>query len=269
MRHGKKIAYLGRTSSHRRAMLRNMAISLIEHKAIKTTLPKAKALRVFIEPLITKAKTDNMHSRRVIFSYLNNKEAVKELFGEIAEKVADRPGGYTRILKLGSRRGDNAEVALIELVDFNEFDYTQNKSAGSSRRRRRRRGGNKKTSEQENKAVAQETKEESKENLTKIEGIGPKVQEVLYAAGITTFEQLATSDAGKIKEILDEAGGAMKSMDPTTWPQQAVLAAAGDWDELSSLQDELKGGKVVEEDPTDESPAEDAPEENNEEEDKE
>ncbi|MCI4667937.1 MAG: 50S ribosomal protein L17 [Bacteroidia bacterium] len=261
MRHGNKTAYLGRTASHRKAMLRNMAISLIEHKAIKTTLTKAKALRVFIEPLITKAKTDTMHSRRVLFSYLQNKEAVKELFGEIAEKVGDRPGGYTRILKLGQRRGDNAELALIELVDYNEFDYSQNKNEGGSRRRRRRRGGKGKgTAKAESKAVetkVEESAEVVKDKLTKVEGIGPKVQELLYGAGIETFAQLAATEADRLKEILSEAGGVMKSMDPTTWPQQAGLAAEGKFDELSTLQDELKGGKVVEEAPAEDDSEED------------
>ncbi|MEL6625153.1 MAG: 50S ribosomal protein L17 [Bacteroidota bacterium] len=145
MRHGKKFNHLGRKAAHRKALLRNMAISLIEHKSIKTTLPKARELRKFIEPLITKSKTDTMHSRRTVFSYLQNKDAVKELFGEISERVGDRPGGYTRILKLGNRRGDNAEMALIELVDYNEYGYTQGSEGSSSnrRRRRRRRGGNK------------------------------------------------------------------------------------------------------------------------------
>ena len=136
MRHGKKFNHLGRKTAHRKALLANMAISLIEHKRIKTTLAKAKALRTYVEPLITKAKTDTTHSRRVVFSYLNNKEALKELFGEVASAVADRPGGYTRILKLGTRTGDNAEMALIELVDFNEFGA--NTAAKASRRRRRR-----------------------------------------------------------------------------------------------------------------------------------
>ncbi|MEL7062655.1 MAG: 50S ribosomal protein L17 [Bacteroidota bacterium] len=145
MRHGKKFNHLGRKAAHRKALLRNMAISLIEHKSIKTTLPKARELRKFIEPLITKSKTDTMHSRRTVFSYLQNKDAVKELFGEISERVGDRPGGYTRILKLGNRRGDNAEMALIELVDYNEYGYTQGSEGSTSnrRRRRRRRGGNK------------------------------------------------------------------------------------------------------------------------------
>ena len=121
MRHGKKVNHLGRTSSHRKAMMSNMACSLILHKRINTTLAKAKALRVFVEPLITKSKTDSTHSRRIVFSYLKQKEAVATLFRDVAVKVATRPGGYTRILKTGNRLGDNAEMCMIELVDYNEF----------------------------------------------------------------------------------------------------------------------------------------------------
>ncbi len=120
MRHNKKFNHLGRKHSHRKAMLANMAISLIMHKRITTTLPKAKALRVYVEPLITKSKEDTTHSRRVVFSYLQNKYAITELFSTIATKVADREGGYTRIIKLGNRPSDDAEMAFIELVDFNE-----------------------------------------------------------------------------------------------------------------------------------------------------
>ena len=120
MRHGKKVNHLGRTSVHRKAMLSNMAASLILHKRINTTLAKAKALRSYVEPLITRSKDDSTHSRRMVFSYLQNKEAVSTLFREVSVKVASRPGGYTRILKTGNRLGDNAEMCMMELVDFNE-----------------------------------------------------------------------------------------------------------------------------------------------------
>ena len=140
MRHGKKIAHLGRTASHRKAMMANMASSLIEHKRINTTVAKAKALKKFVEPLITKAKSDTTHNRRVVFSALRNKYAVSELFRDIAAKVADRPGGYTRIIKVGSRLGDNASMALIELVDFNDTYVTDK----PTKKRSRRRGGKKK-----------------------------------------------------------------------------------------------------------------------------
>lgn len=147
MRHGKKFNHLGRTAAHRKAMLANMACSLIEHKRINTTVAKAKALKQFIEPLITKSKVENnqttekgTHNRRVVFSNLRNKHAVTELFGAVAEKVGDRPGGYTRIIKLGNRLGDNADMAMIELVDFNEL-YNAGKPKKKSTRRSRRGGG--------------------------------------------------------------------------------------------------------------------------------
>lgn len=138
MRHGKKVNKLGRSHSHRNAMMMNMANSLLQHKRITTTLPKAKALRTYVEPIITKSKTDTTHSRRVVFSYLKDKEVVSMLFRDISEKVADRPGGYTRIIKLNNRLGDNAEMAIIELVDYNEI-YTKG-TAPSERKTTRRRG---------------------------------------------------------------------------------------------------------------------------------
>lgn len=142
MRHGKKINHLSRTKEHRKALLTNMATSLILHKRISTTLAKAKALRTYIEPIITKSKDNTTHSRRIVFSYLQDKHAVKELFGDVAEKVADRPGGYTRILKTGNRLGDNAETAIIELVDYNELMLAAKaeKSSGKTKTRRSRRG---------------------------------------------------------------------------------------------------------------------------------
>ena len=139
MRHGKKVNHLGRTSSHRQAMLSNMAASLIVSKKITTTVAKAKALRKYIEPLITKAKVDETHSRREVFSHLQNKNAVTELFREVSAKVGDRPGGYTRILRTGFRIGDAAEMCIIELVDFNEH-YTQNKGNKKAKAKATRRG---------------------------------------------------------------------------------------------------------------------------------
>jgi len=137
MRHGKKFNHLGRTASHRSAMLSNMACSLIEHKRINTTVAKAKALRVYVEPLLTKAKEDTTHNRRIVFSYLQNKEAVAELFRTVAPKIAERNGGYTRIIKTGFRPGDAADTALIELVDFNEL-YNPNAEEKKTTRRSRR-----------------------------------------------------------------------------------------------------------------------------------
>jgi large subunit ribosomal protein L17 len=142
MRHGKKHNHLGRTTSHRRAMLANMASSLIEHKRITTTLAKAKALRVYVEPILTKGKSDNTHSRRAVFSFLQSKDAVTELFRDIAVKIADRPGGYTRIIKLENRLGDNAEMAIIELVDYNTI-YGKETAAPAKKATRRRAGAGK------------------------------------------------------------------------------------------------------------------------------
>ena len=140
MRHGKKFNHLGRKTAHRKAMLANMACSLIEHKRINTTVAKAKALRQFVEPLITKSKDDTTHNRRIVFSYLRDKYAVTELFKEVSVKVADRPGGYLRIIKLGNRQGDNASMAMVELVDYNEI-YNPN---GNKKKKSTRRGKSKK-----------------------------------------------------------------------------------------------------------------------------
>lgn len=142
MRHSKKFNHLGRKKGHRKALLKNLSIALFTHKRINTTLAKAKALRVFAEPLVTKSKTNTTHSRRVVFSYLQDKYAVSELFEVIAPKVGDRPGGYLRIIKTGFRKGDGAETAMIEFVDFNDT-YTNAKTKASSGKRRSRRGGKK------------------------------------------------------------------------------------------------------------------------------
>lgn len=166
MRHGKKINHLGRTASHRNAMMSNMASSLITHKRINTTLAKAKSLQRYIEPLITKSKTDDTNNRRMVFKYLQNKESVAELFREVAPKVGDRPGGYTRIIKTGFRQGDSAEMAMIELVDFNEL-YTSAKP--EKKTRRSRRGGSKKA-----ETAEVEVKEEATEE---VKAEDPKVEE--------------------------------------------------------------------------------------------
>ncbi|SFW63090.1 large subunit ribosomal protein L17 [Sinomicrobium oceani] len=163
MRHGKKINHLGRKSAHRKAMLANMACSLIEHKRINTTVAKAKALKQFIEPLVTKSKEDTTHNRRIVFSRLRSKEAVSELFRDVAVKVADRPGGYTRIIKLGNRLGDNADMALIELVDYNET-YDTGKG---SKKKTTRRGRSKKA--QDDAVAEAPVKEEKKAEAPKKE----------------------------------------------------------------------------------------------------
>jgi len=266
-----------------------------------------------------------MHSRRVVFSYLNNKEAVKELFGPVADKIADRPGGYTRILKIGNRLGDNAEMAMIELVDFNELALESAPSKGKKKSRRRRGGGKGKAKAKAEASavveeaevieeaevveeavdqveeVVEETVEEVAEaaeevveeveeapaeveaaveevveeaapeveaaveevveeaapevveetpaaeveadDLTKIEGVGPKIKELLIEAGLPTFAAVAAATPEQIKEILTNAGSRYARHNPGTWPKQAEMAAAGQWDELKKWQDELDGGK--------------------------
>lgn len=276
MRHRKKFNHLGRKAEHRKAMLANMASSLILHKRIKTTKAKAKALRMYVEPLVNKAKlsvtvkTDKMeatHLRRTVFSYLKQKEAVTELFKEVAPKVVNRPGGYTRIIKLGRRLGDDAEMVFIELVDFNELllEKAEKPAKKTTRRRRSKKSATNATAEPqvtekageekvaekaevvEQAEVVKEEKPKAEEkvaksdDLKKVEGIGPKIEETLKAAGISTFAQLATTEVEKIAEIIAEVRG---NHVPDTWPQQAGLAAEGKWEELKKWQDELDGGKA-------------------------
>ncbi len=162
MRHGKKFNHLGRKTAHRKSMFANMASSLIEHKRINTTVAKAKALRQFIEPLITKSKEDTTHNRRVVFSYLRDKYAVTELFKEVSVKVADRPGGYVRIIKLGNRQGDNASMAMVELVDYNTT-YNPN---SKKKKKTTRRGRTKKTTEETVAETKTETTVEKTEEKT-------------------------------------------------------------------------------------------------------
>ena len=194
MRHGKKFNHLGRKTAHRKAMLSNMACSLIEHKRIKTTVAKAKALRRYVEPLITKSKTDTTHSRRIVFSHLRQKHVVTELFGDVASKVASRNGGYTRILRTGNRLGDNAEMCFIELVDYNETYVTEKpkKKAKSTRRS----GGTKKGS------VATPTVEEAvvvEENLTEEKTKDVPTSTVVAEEGTKATEPNA-EDVDEIKE---------------------------------------------------------------------
>lgn len=175
MRHGKKFNHLGRKKGHREAMLSNMANSLIEHKRIFTTVAKAKALRGFVEPLITKAKSDSTHNRRVAFRYLRNKEGVSELFTTVADKVGDRPGGYTRILKTHNRLGDNAEMCMMELVDFNELMLEakeQNSSKSTTKKKRTRRAGS-----SSKPAAAETSSEASEENEVVAEASEEVVEE--------------------------------------------------------------------------------------------
>ena len=257
MRHGDKINNLGRTASHRSALLSNLACQLFEHKKIVTTLAKAKALRPYVEPLITKSKENTTHQRRLVFSRLQDKVAVKELFDVISPKIASRPGGYTRIIKLGKRVGDNAELAMIELVDYNEMYGKGIGEAATGVKKTRRAGRSKKATAEGEEKVAETTEttpapksipiaigsKKETDDLTKIEGIGPKAAEVLHEGGIVSFAKLAESKAEDLKEILEKSGGHFNAQDPTSWPEQAQLAADGKWDELKVLQDKLIAGR--------------------------
>jgi large subunit ribosomal protein L17 len=189
MRHGKKVNHLGRTSAHRKAMLSNMATSLIIHKRINTTVAKAKTLRKYVEPLITKSKEDTMHSRRIVFSYLQDKHAVMELFRDVSQKVGDRPGGYTRILRTGFRRGDASEMCIIELVDYNE-GYTQNKGGKQTKTKAVRRSRGKKKGEEQ---TAISTVEEPVSEVTSVAEIpfveAPSVEEVLSVEETPSVEE--------------------------------------------------------------------------------
>jgi len=195
MRHGKKFAHLGRKAPHRKYMLANMACSLIEHKSINTTVAKAKALKRYIEPLITKSKNDSTHNRRIVFSYLKNKYAVTELFRDISVKVGDRPGGYTRIIKLGNRLGDNASMALIELVDYNTI---YNSGSDSKKKTRRRRKSTKK-SEEAAPAVEEAVVEEA---APAVEEAAPAVEEAVVEA-TPVVEEVAVEGSNDASENED------------------------------------------------------------------
>jgi large subunit ribosomal protein L17 len=206
MRHGKKNNHLSRKKGHRKSLLSNMACSLIEHKNISTTLAKAKALRVYVEPLLTKSKTDSTHSRRTVFSYLQNKEAVSELFRDVAPKIATRNGGYTRIIRTGYRLGDNAEMCMIELVDFNEV-YTKEETKKTTRRSRR---GGKKSSEEVAEAPAVEAATEEApeaEAATEEAPVAEAATEEAPAAEAAT-EEAPSADATKADEDSTSEGEA-------------------------------------------------------------
>jgi len=210
MRHNKKFNHLSRTSAHRKAMLSNMASSLIESKRISTTLAKAKALRSYVEPLITKAKNDTTHSRRVVFTHLQNKEAVSELFREVAAKVADRPGGYTRILRTGNRLGDNAEMCIIELVDYNEAMLEAKEEAKKPKRRRSRRGSSgsggvkSEAKPAAEKSTSTEEKSEPKDEVKVVEDVQP-VEE--------TEEKTETQEEPKAEASAEEKKAEEKAED--------------------------------------------------------
>jgi len=225
MRHGKKFNHLGRTASHRAALLSNMASSLILHKRIETTVAKAKELRKYVEPLITKSKDDSTNNRRVVFAYLQNKESVKELFGIVSEKVANRPGGYTRIIKLGNRLGDNAEICFIELVDFNETMLAASaEKAGKTRRSRR--GGAKKEEGSEAIAaapVAEAPSAEVVEDAVVVEEVAEKapVAEVVAETEVAAEE---VAEEAPVAEVVAETEVAAEEVAAEEAPVAEVVA---------------------------------------------
>jgi len=237
MRHGDKINNLGRTASHRRALLANLTISLIEHKRITTTLAKAKALRRYAEPLITKSKDNSTHSRRVVFSYLQNKEALTELFGPIAAKISERPGGYLRVIKLGFRRGDGAETAMIEFVDFNE---TYNPNAGKTKTAKRTRRGGKKA------AVVAGTPEtavveEVDETPAVIEEVVTQAEEEVVAAPVaeeTAPEVVAEETAAEVVAEVEAAAPVAEEAAPEVVAEATEEAPAAD--ETPATEEEEK-----------------------------
>ena len=214
MRHGDKVNNLGRTASHRRAMLANMAISLIEHKRITTTLAKAKALRKYVEPLVTKAKNNSTHSRRVVFSYLQNKNAVIELFGPVAEKIGERPGGYLRVIKLGFRRGDGAETAMIEFVDFNE---NYNPNAGKVKTAKKTRRGGRKSAA--TPAVTTET-----EAAPEAEAVAMEEVAEAEAPAVEQVAAIAEETASEVEEVVATAEEAAPEAEAAA--EETVVEAA-------------------------------------------
>jgi large subunit ribosomal protein L17 len=247
MRHGKKFNHLGRKPAHRKAMLSNMASSLILEKRISTTVAKAKALRKYVEPLLTKSKIDDTNSRRVVFSYLQNKESVSELFNEVADKIASRPGGYTRILKTGHRLGDNADMCVIELVDYNEALLTEAKpEKAKTRRSRRGKGG---STEEKPAAKATET----------VEAVAEKAEDIVEDAVI---EEEQTVEDVVTEETAEEEAPAMEAEEET--PEVEEVIAEEVTETVEETPEEVVAEEAVEESTPKE--VEDAPEEENEEE---
>ena len=218
MRHGKKVNHLGRTSSHRKAMLSNMATSLIMHKRITTTVAKAKALRKYVEPLITKAKDDSTHSRRMVFSYLQDKNAVTELFREVSQKVGDRPGGYTRILRTGFRVGDAAEMCFIELVDYND-SYTQNKG-GKKTKKSTRRSGKKST-----ETVAEKAKETVAVKTPEVKEEAPIIEEATIVEDVVIEQEIPVIEEA-IAEVEQEEVPVVEEVVAEVEQEEAPIADA-------------------------------------------
>ncbi len=238
MRHGDKINNLGRTASHRRALLANLTISLIEHKRITTTLAKAKALRRYAEPLITKSKDNSTHSRRVVFSYLQNKEALTELFGPIAAKISERPGGYLRVIKLGFRRGDGAETAMIEFVDFNE---TYNPNAGKTKTAKKTRRGGKKAAVVAGTPETAAVVEEVDETPAVIEEVVTQVEEEVVAAPVaeeTAPAVVAEETAAEVVAEVEAAAPVAEEVAPEVVAEATEEAPAAD--ETPATEEEEK-----------------------------
>lgn len=224
MRHNKSINHLGRTSSHRKAMLSNMSSSLIMHKRITTTVAKAKALKKYVEPLITKAKNDTTHNRRIVFSYLEDKNAVSELFREVVVKVGDRPGGYTRILRTGNRLGDNAEMCIIELVDYNEAMLEAKESKKKSSRRSRKSKSASTDTNKVEKAVETTVEEASEEVNNAVEDatvvVEEKVEEVIDSVE-DTVEKVAEVVEEKVEEVTETIEEAVETVKDTVDDDEA------------------------------------------------
>jgi len=239
MRHGKKFNHLGRTKPHRKAMLSNMASSLILHKRIVTTVAKAKALRGFVEPLITKAKEDTTHSRRVVFSYLQNKESVNALFDDVSDKVAQRPGGYTRILKTGNRLGDNADMCVMELVDYNEALLKEAKPA-KVKTRRSRRGKGKAAATATAGAAATEAVVDTEAAVEEVvEEVSEQVEEANQAA------DQVTEEVEEAAEVVEESATEVKAEETETEEssEETVSEATEMEDESTSQEDATGSGE--------------------------
>ncbi|MCG8389669.1 MAG: 50S ribosomal protein L17 [Cytophagales bacterium] len=226
MRHGKKFNHLGRTAPHRKAMLSNMATSLILNKRITTTVAKAKALRKYVEPILTRAKDDTTHSRRVVFSYLNNKESVKTLFDEVATKIADRPGGYTRILKTGSRLGDNADMCIIELVDYNELLLGDTAKKTKTRRSRRGKGASSAPKDSKPVAVEEKTQESPVEEAVVEDAVEAVETEAEVEAQETPVEEAVVEETPVTEEVEEPKAESDQVEEETETPPPAENTSA-------------------------------------------
>ena len=247
MRHGKKFAHLGRKAPHRKYMLANMACSLIEHKSINTTVAKAKALKRYIEPLITKSKNDSTHNRRIVFSYLKNKYAVTELFRDISVKIGDRPGGYTRIIKLGNRLGDNASMALIELVDYNTI---YNSGSDSKKKTRRRRKSTKNSDGAVVPAVEEAVVEEAAPAVEEavVEEAAPAVEESVVEEAAPAVEEAVVEEA---TPVVEEAAPAIEEAvveDAAPAVEEVAVEGSNDTSENEDIETNSKDSEKKETD---------------------